>query len=123
MSTPCTPNELTLNDPRKPPPPPPPPPPKPPPPPAEKDGIFPDTVESVSVRPPATPATFGILAIDVTAEASSGARAKERRVLVWIVVPGAGRVRVPADPLNPNPNPPAEPAAGAWVTVTSVPTP
>jgi len=45
------------------------------------------------------------------------------RLSILIFVPDAGRDWLPTRPRKPNPAGPPEPAVGAWVTVTSVPTP
>ena len=107
----------------------PPPPPKPPPPPLPllklSAGTVPVTVRSVSVRPPAAAATFCNLPTVVTADVPMAASVPPpASVLLSILLPAFGRVPVPIACRKPNPNPPLPvPAAGALVTVMSVPTP
>ncbi len=134
MSTPLTTKLLMLKLapklPGLPPPPvlPPPPPPKPPPvPPPLKltAGTVPVTVRSVSVSPPAAAATSCSLATVVTSDELMDASVPSPdSVLLSILLPAFGRVLVPIDCRKPKPNPPVPLlAAGALVTVISVPTP
>src|SRR6202012_4569280 len=131
MSTPLTVNEVGVNEPEKPPPPPvpPPAPPKPPGPGPEPEpellmaGILPVILVSVSVRPPAaaaTPLSFDTVVTEVEAIEP---RPGPRSVSTSMVVPAAGRVRVPVWPRKPNEPAPPEPAVGVLVTVMSVPSP
>ena len=84
-------------------------------------GILPVTLVSVSVRPPAAAATPFSFDTVVTEDEPIVPRPPPRRVSMSMVVPAAGRVRVPVAPRNPND--PAELALGALVTVMSVPWP
>ncbi len=96
------------------------------PPPELKAGTVPDTVRSVSVRPPAAAATLSSLEIVVTLAALSEESVKSLvSVLSLILLPAAGRLLVPVfcRKLNPNPPPPAALVVGVFVTVMSVPTP
>ena len=129
---PFTVNVLVLNDDANPPPPPPPvppPPPNPPPPPlAETFGTVPEMDRSVRASAPPAAATPCSPEIEVTDVELIGPSARLRRTLRLNLVPGAGRVGrapvpVPVRPLTRKPNGPPELAAGALVTVMSVPTP
>ena len=87
---------------------------------------MPDTVRSVSVRPPAAAATLSSLEIVVTLAALSEASVKSLvSVLSLILLPAAGRLLVPVfcRKLKPNPPPPVALVVGVFVTVMSVPTP
>ncbi len=124
--TPATVKLLGVNDPwNEPPPPPPPPPrPKPPPPPEEvNDGILPVILVSVSVRLPVAAATSRSFPIEVTEDEVRVPRPRLVRLSTSIVVPGLGRPCDPNEPRNPKDRGVDEPAAGALVTVMSVPTP
>jgi hypothetical protein len=87
-------------------------------------GTVPLSVRSFRVSPPAAAATFFREATVLTAEEPIEASVPPAAsVLVSILLPAAGRLAVPVR--NPKPNEPGvnDPAAGALVTVTSVPTP
>ncbi len=86
-------------------------------------GILPVIFVSVSVRPPAAAATPFSLDTVVTEEEPMVPRPAPRSVSMSMVVPAAGRVRVPVWPRNPNAPPPPLPAVGVLVTVMSVPVP
>src|SRR5262249_53338704 len=123
---PFTVNVLVLNDDGPPPPPPPPPPPNPPPPPAGAAGIVPEMDRSVRASAPPAAATPCNAEIEVADEELIGPSARLRSTLRLNLVPGAGRVGrapVPVRPRTRKPNGPPELAAGALVTVMSVPTP
>src|SRR6516162_8223812 len=124
---PFTVNVLVLNDDANPPPPPPaPPPPKPPPPPAGMFGTVPERDRSVRASAPPAAATLCSPEIEVTDVVLIGPSVRLSSTLRLNLVPGAGRVgRVPVAvrPRTRKPNGPPELAAGALVTVMSVPTP
>src|SRR5215475_2918494 len=124
---PFTVNVLVRNDDANPPPPAPPPPPPPnPPPPAWTFGTVPEMDRSVRASAPPAAATPCSPEIEVTDEELIGPSARLRSTLRLNLVPGAGRVGrapVPVRPRTRKPNGPPELAAGALVTVMSVPTP
>src|SRR5215467_3472070 len=126
---PLTVNVLVLNDDANPPPPPPPPVPPPPPnppPPAGMFGTVPEMDRLVRASAPPAAATPCSPEIEVTDAELIGPSARLRSTLRLNLVPGAGRAgRVPAavPPRTRKPNGPPELAAGALVTVMSVPTP
>src|SRR5690242_10149849 len=135
MSTPLTVKLLVLKvdlpPPVNPPPPPPPPPPNPPPPLLPplvlKAGTVPVTVRSVRVSPPAAAATLGSLETVATAVELIDESVKSVVSVFWLILePAAGRLFVPTFCRKLKPKPPLPPlplAAGALVTVISVPTP
>ena len=86
-------------------------------------GIFPVILVSVSVRPPAAAATPLSLDTVVTEDEAIEPSPVPRSVSTSIVVPAAGRVRVPVRPAKPNAPGVLEPAVGVLVTVMSVPSP
>src|SRR5215471_3751833 len=118
---PFTVNVLVLNDDG--PPLPPPPPPNPPLLPVGAAGIVPEIVRSVRASAPPAAATPCNAEIDVSDEELIGPSARLRSTLRLNLVPGAGRAPVPVRPRTRKPNGPPELAAGALVTVMSVPTP
>ncbi len=77
-------------------------------------GILPVMTASVRLSAPAAPATWCSVPMLLTDDADS---------VPWPMLVDAGRDWLPTWPRKPNPAGPPEPAAGAWVTVTSVPTP
>src|SRR5215475_4426653 len=127
---PFTVNVLVLNDDANPPPPPPPVPPPPPPPnpppPAGMFGTVPEMDRLVRASAPPAAATPCSPEIEVTDVELIGPSARLRSTLRLNLVPGAGRVGrapVPVRPRTRKPNGSPELAAGALVTVMSVPTP
>ena len=86
-------------------------------------GILPVILVSVSVRPPAAAATPFSFDTVVTEVEAIEPRPVPRSVSTSMVVPAAGRVRVPVWPRKPNAPVPPVPAVGVLVTVMSVPAP
>src|SRR5215470_2133746 len=98
----------------------------PPPPPAGMFGTVPEMDRSVRASAPPAAATPCSPEIEVTDVELIGPSARLSRTLRLNLVPGAGRVGrvpVPVPPRTRKPNGPPELAAGALVTVMSVPTP
>ena len=86
-------------------------------------GMVPVILVSTSESPPAAAATLCRPATEDRLAEVSVPKPTLRSESMSILVPAAGRVRVPVDPPNSKAPPPKEPAVGVWVTVISVSSP